>query len=64
MNFDCRKSMIWQGVNRNLLKLQRGRPKFPQITRGTIYHEGLKPKNLQITRTESKKKKLQGENRK
>jgi len=24
--------MIWQGVNRNLLKLKEGKPKFAQIT--------------------------------
>jgi len=40
------------------------KPKFPQIIRGKIFYEGLKPKNLQITRTESKKNILQGENRK
>jgi len=34
MNFDCTKSKIWQGVNRNLLKLTGGKPKFVQITRG------------------------------
>jgi len=42
MDFDGTKSMIWQGVNRNLikltgvnwnlLKLQGGKPKFSQIT--------------------------------
>jgi len=66
--------MIWQKVNRNLLKLTGGKPKFVQITGGRpkfppikggkIYHEGLKPKNLRITRTESKKNILQKENRK
>jgi len=54
MSFDCTKSMIWQGVNRILLKLTGGKPKFPQFTGYKIYHEGLKPKNLQITRTKSK----------
>jgi len=28
MNFDCTKSMIWQGVNRNFLKLTEDKPKF------------------------------------
>jgi len=67
MNFDCTKSKIWQGVNLNLLKLtaglnlnflklQDGKPKFSQITGGEIFHEGLKPKNLQITRMKFKKK--------
>jgi len=37
-----------------------GKPKFSQITGGKICYEGLKPKNLQITRTESKKNILQG----
>ena len=56
MNFDCKKSKIWQGVNLNLLKLtgvnqnflklQDGKPKFSQITGGEIFHEGLEPKNL------------------
>jgi len=65
MNFDCTKLKIWQGgkpkftqiimgVNRNLLKLQGGKPKFAQITGGEIFHEGLKPKNLQITRMKFK----------
>jgi len=40
-----------------------GKPKFPQITGGKIFHEGLKQKNLQITRMESKKNILQGETR-
>jgi len=53
MEFDCTKSMIWQGVNRNLIKLTGGKlkfaqitggkPKFPQITGGGIFHEGPKP---------------------
>jgi len=57
-----------------LLKLKEGKPKFAQstggkpkfsrITGGKICYEGLKPKNLQITRTESKKNILQGENQK
>jgi len=34
MNFDCTKSKIWQGVNRNLLKLTGVKPKFAEITRG------------------------------
>jgi len=33
MNFDCTKSNIWHGVNRNLLKLTGGKQKFAQITR-------------------------------
>jgi len=65
MNFDCTKSKIWQGenqdllkltgVNQNLLKLQGSKPKFAQITGGEIFHEGPKPKNLQITRMKFKK---------
>ena len=51
---------INRGVNRNLLKLQGGKPKFAQITGSEIFHEGLKPKNLQITRMKFKKKILQG----
>jgi len=31
---DGTKSMIWQRVNRNLLKLLAGKPKFAQITLG------------------------------
>jgi hypothetical protein len=56
--------MAW--VNRNLLKLTGikskfvqiagGKSKIPQIIWGKIFHEGQKPKNLQNTRTESKKK--------
>jgi len=38
-----------------LLKLQGGKPKFAQITGGDIFHEGPKPKNLQITRMKLKK---------
>jgi len=34
MDFDCTKSMIWQGVNQNLIKLRGGKLKFAQITRG------------------------------
>jgi len=34
MNFDRTKSIIWQGVNRNLLKLTGGKPKVAQITEG------------------------------
>jgi len=34
---------INKGVNRNLLKLQGGKLKFPQITGGGIFHEGPKP---------------------
>jgi len=34
---------INRGVNRNLLKLQGGKPKFPQNTGGGIFHEGRKP---------------------
>jgi len=34
MNFDRTKSKIWQGVNRNLLKLTGGKPKFVLIIRG------------------------------
>jgi len=45
MNFDFTKSMIWQGVNRNFLKLQGAK----------FFMKLLKPKNIQITRTESKK---------
>jgi len=41
---------INKGINRNFLKLQDGKPKFSQISGGKIFHEGLKPKNLQITR--------------
>jgi len=62
--------MIWQGGKRNFLKLTGGKPKFakiaggkpkfPQIIGGKKFHEGLKPKNLQIIRTESKKYILQG----
>jgi len=72
MNFDCTKSKIWQGVNRNLLifigvkrnllKLLGGKPKFAKITGSEIFHEGPKPKNLQITRMKFKKKILQKEN--
>jgi len=57
MNFDCTKSMILQG----------GKSKFSQIIAGestlnfVIWcHEDLKPKNLQITRLESKETFLQG----
>jgi len=53
-------SQINRGINRNLLKLQGGKPKFSQIIGGKIFHEGLKQKNLQITRTESKINILQG----
>jgi len=49
-------SQINRGVNRNLLKLQGGKPKFAQITGGDIFHEGPKPKNLQITTMKFKKK--------
>ena len=48
-----------------MLKLTGGKPKFAQITRGKfkfaqitggeIFHEGPKPKNLQITRMKLKK---------
>jgi len=51
-------SQINTGVNRNFLKLQDGKPKFSQITGDEIFHEGLKPKNLQITRMKFKKKNL------
>jgi len=34
---------INKGVNRNLLKLQGDKPKFPQITGGEIFHKGPKP---------------------
>jgi len=51
-------------VNRNLLKLQGGKAKFAQITGSEIFHKGLKPKNLQITRMKFKKNILQGENQK
>jgi len=44
-----------------LLKLTGGKPKFAQITGGEIFHEGLKSKNLQITRTKTKKNSLQGQ---
>jgi len=33
-----------------------GKPNFVQMTWGEICHEGPKPKNLQITRTKTKKK--------
>ena len=52
-------SQINRGVNRNLFKLQGGEPKFAQITGSEIFHEGLKPKNLQITRMKFKKNILQ-----
>jgi len=42
-----------------LFKLQGGKPKFAQITGGEIFHEGPKPKNLQITRMKFKKNILQ-----
>jgi len=42
-----------------LFKLQGGKPKFAQITRCEIFHEGPKPKNLQITRMKFKKNILQ-----
>jgi len=41
-----------------LFKLQEGKPKFSQITGGEIFHEVLKPKNLQITRMKLKKIKI------
>jgi len=47
-------SQINKGINRNLLKLQGVKSKFPQIIGFKIFHEGLKPENLQITRTECK----------
>jgi len=53
-------AQINRGVNQNILKLQDGKPKFSQITWGEIFHEGLKPKNLQITRMKFKKNILQG----
>ena len=56
MNLDCTKSKIWQGVNRNLLKLQKGKPKFAQIIGSEIFHEGSKPIFFQITRMKLKKK--------
>jgi len=34
MNFDCTKSMIRQGVNRNIDDMTWGKPKFSQITVG------------------------------
>jgi len=37
-----------------------GKPKFAQIIGGEIFHEGPKPKNLQITRMKFKKYILQG----
>ena len=55
---------INRGVNRNFLKLQDDKPKFSQITGGEIFHEGLKPKNLQITRMKLKKMFYRGENHK
>lgn len=54
-------AQINRGVNRNFLKLQGGKPKFAQITGSEIFHEGPKPKNLQITRMKFKKNILQGE---
>ena len=39
--------------------MTRGKPKFAQIAGGKIFHEGIKPKNLQIIRTKSKKNILQ-----
>jgi len=57
-------AQIKMEVKRNLLKLQRGKPKFSQITGNKICYEGLKPKKFQITRTKSKNNILQGENRK
>jgi len=52
-------AQINKRVNWNFLKLQDGKPKFSQITGGEIFHEGLKPKNLQITRMKFKKYILQ-----
>jgi len=45
MEFDRTKSMIWQGVNQNMIKLTGGKLKFTQITEG-------KPKFPQITGVE------------
>ena len=36
-----------------------GKPKFAQITGSEIFHEGPKPKNIQITRMKFKKNILQ-----
>jgi len=52
------------GLNQDFLKLIGGKPKFPQIIFGKIFHEGLKQKVFQITRTKSKKNILQRKNRK
>jgi len=51
-------------VNRNFFKLQGGKPKFAQITRGEIFREGPKSKHLQSTMIKFKNNILQGENRK
>jgi len=57
--------MIWQGVNRNLLKLPGGKPKFAQITWGEICHEGPKQNKNKNTRMRTKKKEIyKVENRK
>ena len=45
-------------------QINKGKPKFSQITGGEIFHEGLKPKNLQITRMKFKNIFYKGENRK
>jgi len=42
----------------------RGKPKFAQITRDEIYHEGPKQKYIQITRTKTKKYNYMTENQK
>jgi len=52
-------AQINRAVNQNLFKLQGGKPKFAQITGGQIFHEGPKPKNLQIIRIKFKKNILQ-----
>jgi len=52
-------SQINRGLNQNLFKLQGGEPKFAQIAGSEIFHEGLKPNNLQITRMKFKKNILQ-----
>ena len=57
-------AQINKGVNQNLLKLQGGKPKFAQITGSEIFHEDLKPKNLQITRMKFKKKNYRRKNHK
>jgi len=62
MNFNRTESMICRSKPK-FVQITEGKPKISQILEDEICHEGPKSKNVQITRTKSKKK-LQRENQK